>query len=192
MAIPESRRKPRRTQAWSPPMMLRQADQDEAGHAGVDIDEPESFVLRILACRVHALGDVVPPRLDLMLGVAGFLQPFTVCGHRANQGTFKLDERPPDPDRVGFRDEEVGDVAGAEARLWPKPPAMPAGQDTGEQMRMILQVELDRFLVPGRLDHAAELVNVVREDQPFGHARPRRSWLTLTLFSASDRRITSA
>lgn len=87
------------------------ADQDEARHAGVDVNEPESFVLRVLACRVQVLGDVVPPRLDLMLGVAGFLQPFTARGQRADPGAFKLDERPPDPGRVGFRDQEVGDVA---------------------------------------------------------------------------------
>lgn len=30
---------------------------------------------------------------------------------------------------------------------------MPAGQDTGEQIGMVLQVELDRFLVPGRHPH---------------------------------------
>ena len=161
MAIPESRRKRRRTQAWSPPMMLRRLIRMRPGTPGrcrrAQVLRPAN-----LACRVQVLGDVVPPRLDLVLGVAAFLQPFTVHGQRAKPGTLKFESVHLIPIESGFRDEEVGDVAAAKARLRPKPPAMAAGQDTGEQIRMILQVELNRFLVPGRLDHAAELVNVAR------------------------------
>jgi hypothetical protein len=79
----------------------------------------------------------VPPRLDLVLGVAGFLQPFAAGGQRANPGTLKLDERPPDPGLVGFRDGGSRRRSGRQSASV----AEATGQDTGEQIRMILQVE---------------------------------------------------
>src|SRR5690606_7555942 len=119
------------------------ADQDESWHPCVNVDQSEPFVLDVLACGIQVFRDVVPPRTDLVLGVARFLEPFAVRGERTGAGTFQLDECPPDADRVGLRDEKVGHIAATEPQLGTQPAPMPTDEYTGEQMRMVLEVQLD-------------------------------------------------